>query len=81
MIGYKRAKSRSVLLPGYPNNCAVIWMIRHGSKIAACMQLIREIEQTALSIRDRSPDGRIIEIDDPAPDISLMMDRPCLNHR
>ena len=40
------------------------------------MQLIREIEQTALSIRDRSPDGQIIEIDDPAPDISLTMDRP-----
>jgi len=40
------------------------------------MQLIREIEQTALSIRDRAPDGRIIELDEPAPDIDLTMDRP-----
>jgi flagellar motility protein MotE (MotC chaperone) len=40
------------------------------------MQLIREIEQTALSIRDRPPDVRIIELDDLAPDINLTMDRP-----
>ena len=40
------------------------------------MQLIREIEQTALSIRDRAPDGTIIELDEPAPNIDLTMDRP-----
>ena len=40
------------------------------------MQLIREIEQTALSLRDRPPDGEIIELDEAAPDINLTMDRP-----
>src|ERR1700730_8910971 len=40
------------------------------------MQLIRDVEQTALSIRDRPPDGRIIELDEPAPDIDLTIDRP-----
>jgi len=40
------------------------------------MQLLREVEQTAISIRDRPPDGPIIELDEPAPDIDLTMDRP-----
>jgi flagellar motility protein MotE (MotC chaperone) len=40
------------------------------------MQLIREVEQTALSIRDKPPEGQIIELDEPAPDIALTMDRP-----
>lgn len=40
------------------------------------MQLIREVEQTALSMRDRPPDRPIIELDDTAPDIDLPMDRP-----
>jgi len=40
------------------------------------MQLIREIEQTALSLRDTPPDGQIIELDEAAPDIDLTMDRP-----
>jgi hypothetical protein len=40
------------------------------------MQLIREIEQTALLIRDRAPDRQIIELDEAAPDIDLTMDRP-----
>jgi Protein of unknown function (DUF3375) len=40
------------------------------------MQLIREIEQTALSIRDTPPDQQVIEVDEAAPDIDLTMDRP-----
>lgn len=40
------------------------------------MQLIREIEQTALLIRDRAPDGQIIELDEAGPDVDLTMDRP-----
>ena len=40
------------------------------------MQLIREVEQTALSIRDTPPDRQIIELDEAAPDIDLTMDRP-----
>ena len=40
------------------------------------MQILREVEQTALSIRDRPPDGPIMALDEPAPDIDLTMDRP-----
>jgi hypothetical protein len=40
------------------------------------MQLIREVEQTALSIRDMQPDRQIIELDEAAPNIDLTMDRP-----
>lgn len=40
------------------------------------MQLIREVEQTALSIRDIQPDRQIIELDEATPNIDLTMDRP-----
>ena len=40
------------------------------------MQLIREVEQTALLIRELQPDRPIIELDEAAPDIDLTMDRP-----
>jgi len=40
------------------------------------MQLIREVEQRALTIRDTPPPGCIMELDEPAPDIDLTMDRP-----
>jgi len=40
------------------------------------MQLIREVEQRALAIRDRLPEGAFMALDEPAPDIDLAMDRP-----
>jgi hypothetical protein len=40
------------------------------------MQLIRVVEQHALAIRDRLPEGAFMEIDEPAPDVDLAMDRP-----
>jgi hypothetical protein len=40
------------------------------------MQLIREVEQIALSMRESAPDRPIIELDETAPDIDLTMDRP-----
>lgn len=40
------------------------------------MQLIREIEQSALAIRDRQPEGPLMAIDELGPDIDLTMDRP-----
>jgi hypothetical protein len=40
------------------------------------MQLVRDIEQRALSVRDALPDGPVAELDEPAPDIALVMDRP-----
>lgn len=40
------------------------------------MQLVREVEQHALAIRDRTPDAGIMTIDEPAPRIDLAMDRP-----
>src|SRR5262249_54996129 len=40
------------------------------------MQLVREIEHSALALRDTPPAGILMQIDEPAPDISLTMDRP-----
>ena len=40
------------------------------------MQLVREIEHSALSLRDRPPDVALIELDEPQPDVDLTMDRP-----
>jgi hypothetical protein len=40
------------------------------------MQLIREIEHCALAVRDLPPPGSFIELDAPAPDIELTMERP-----
>src|SRR5581483_4926383 len=39
------------------------------------MSVIREIEQNALSLRDYPPAGPFIEIDEPAPDFDLTMNR------
>lgn len=39
------------------------------------MELIRGVEQGALALRTRVPDGVFIEIDEPAPDIALPMER------
>ena len=40
------------------------------------MQLVRDIEQRALAMRDAPPDGPVAELDESAPDIALVMDRP-----
>jgi hypothetical protein len=40
------------------------------------MQLIREVEQHALALRERHPDGPFMDLDEAAPDIDLAMDRP-----
>lgn len=40
------------------------------------MQILREIEQTALTVRDNSPGERFAEIDALAPTIGLAVDRP-----
>src|SRR5215467_12383210 len=40
------------------------------------MKLVRDIEQRALAIRDAAPAGPVMELDEPAPDIALVMDRP-----
>lgn len=40
------------------------------------MQLIREIEHSALALRDAPPAGTLIELVEPRPDIDLTMDRP-----
>jgi hypothetical protein len=41
------------------------------------MQIIREVEQHALAVRDRAPDpGFSMWLDEPAPDIDLGMERP-----
>lgn len=40
------------------------------------MQLVREIEHSALDLRDASPTGILIELDEPRPGIDLTMDRP-----
>jgi len=40
------------------------------------MQLVREIEQSALALRDQPPAGPISAVDEPRPDIDLTMDRP-----
>src|SRR5712692_3412393 len=38
------------------------------------MQLVREIEHSALAVRDTSPAGILIDLDEPSPDIDLTMD-------
>ncbi|HEY3455799.1 MAG TPA: DUF3375 domain-containing protein [Bryobacteraceae bacterium] len=40
------------------------------------MQLIREVEQRALSVREKLPDGPFMELDEAAPAIDLSVDRP-----
>ncbi|HEY0708420.1 MAG TPA: DUF3375 domain-containing protein [Polyangia bacterium] len=40
------------------------------------MNVIREIEQKAVAIRDQVPEGPFVELDDSAPEIQLPMDRP-----
>lgn len=40
------------------------------------MQLIREVEQRALAVRRKLPDGPFMELDEAAPAIDLSMDRP-----
>jgi hypothetical protein len=40
------------------------------------MQLIRDVEQIALSIRGAQPDQHVIELDQAAPEIHIAMDRP-----
>ncbi len=40
------------------------------------MNVIREIEQHALVVRDAQPAGTMMELDDPAPAVELPMDRP-----
>ena len=40
------------------------------------MQLVREIEHSALNVRDTPPPGILIDLDEPSPDIDLTMDRP-----
>lgn len=39
------------------------------------MQVIRQAEQAALAVRDRPPAGPFMELDEPAPEIRLAMDR------
>lgn len=40
------------------------------------MDLIREIEQQAVAVRERTPDGDIMALDAPSPTVELPMDRP-----
>jgi len=40
------------------------------------MKVVRDIEQRALSFRDAPPTGTVMQLDESAPDISLVMDRP-----
>jgi hypothetical protein len=40
------------------------------------MQLLREIEHSALAVRDAPPDRMLVGLDEPRPDIDLTMDRP-----
>ena len=40
------------------------------------MEILREIEAHALQVRDRQPDGPFMELDEMAPDVRLVMDRP-----
>jgi hypothetical protein len=40
------------------------------------MEILREIEARALELRERPPDGPFLELDEMAPDIRLVMDRP-----
>ncbi len=40
------------------------------------MQLLRGVEQHALALRNQAPEGVIMHLDEPAPEIELSMDRP-----
>jgi flagellar motility protein MotE (MotC chaperone) len=40
------------------------------------MEIIRQIEQHALEVRDEPPVGSLMEVDDSTPDLDLIMDRP-----
>jgi hypothetical protein len=40
------------------------------------MQLLRGVEQHALALRNQPPEGVIMHLDEPAPEIALSMDRP-----
>ena len=40
------------------------------------MQLVREIEHSALAVRDAPPTGTLVALDEPSPDVDLTMDRP-----
>jgi hypothetical protein len=40
------------------------------------MQLIRGVEKAALSVRECTPDGVFMQLDEPAPDIGLPLERP-----
>jgi flagellar motility protein MotE (MotC chaperone) len=40
------------------------------------MQLIRDVEQHGMIIRDHLPDGWFMELDEEGPDVDLTMDRP-----
>lgn len=40
------------------------------------MEVIREVEQSALAIRSRAPAGPFMELDESAPSLDLTMDRP-----
>jgi flagellar motility protein MotE (MotC chaperone) len=40
------------------------------------MQLIRGVEQNALAVRSAPPSGVVMELDEPAPEIELPMERP-----
>ena len=45
------------------------------------MQLVREIEHSALAVRDAPPTGTLVALDEPSPDVDLTMDRPLLTLR
>jgi hypothetical protein len=40
------------------------------------MKVVRDIEHHALALRDAPPTGRVTDLEEAAPDISLIMDRP-----
>ena len=40
------------------------------------MKLVRDIEQHAVAVRDAAPAGPVMALDEPSPDIALVMDRP-----
>ena len=40
------------------------------------MEILRETEARALQVRDRQPGGPFMELDEAAPDVRLVMDRP-----
>jgi hypothetical protein len=40
------------------------------------MKVVRDIEHHALALRDAPPGGTVMKLDESAPDISLVMDRP-----